>query len=340
MLIAALGTGIGTPGDEDGFDLGKLRYHKVVIMTDADVDGSHIRTLMLTFFFRQMYPLIEAGHLYIAQPPLYRVKRRNREMYLQDETEFEAYVLQMAAANAVLTPEGGEPVTDEALRDLVGDLLEYRRILERLNRRGIDTRIIDALVVRGDLDEATFRDRDLLEARMGSLATELTARIADATFLPPNLVHDDVAGTWSAHWSTRSLGSLRRTVISRDVWSMREIVELRRIEARWAALATVPLTLTTGKDSVSVTDKLMLADTIMTEGKRGQEVTRYKGLGEMNPEQLWETTMDGTKRTLLRVTMGDYAMAEEAFSVLMGDDVETRRAFIEENALNVQNLDI
>jgi DNA gyrase subunit B len=342
-LISALGTGIGTPGDEDGFDLGRLRYHKVIIMTDADVDGSHIRTLMLTFFFRQMYPLIEGGHLYIAQPPLYKIKRKDREMYLKDEAAFEEFVIGGGTESAKLASESGSKQwgTDE-LRTITRDFLQYEKILARLQHRGIDHRVIDALVLQGSLNAESFGNEDTLRTIMSNAASVLNTSIVGAAFQPPELVHDEATDSWVATWNTRHLGSLRRTVLTRRFVEQRDFRELTRINVHWNEMnSDGPLWLSIGRqDAVAVPRREKLVELIMTEGKKGQQIQRYKGLGEMNPEQLWETTMDSTRRTLRQVSIGDAMDAEQAFSVLMGDDVDSRRNFIEENALNVRNLDI
>jgi DNA gyrase subunit B len=342
-LISALGTGIGTPGDEDGFDLARLRYHKVIIMTDADVDGSHIRTLMLTFFFRQMYPLIEGGHLYIAQPPLYKIKRKDREMYLQDEAAFEDFVISGGTESAKLASENGaQSWGTEELRAITRDFLQYEKILARLQHRGIDHRVIDALVLKGSLNAESFGNEETLRSIMNAAVETLNTRIVGAAFHAPELVHDDATDSWVATWHTRHLGSLRRTVLTRRFVEQRDFRELTRINVQWNEMnADGPLWLTIGRqDAVAVPVREKLVELITAEGKKGQQIQRYKGLGEMNPEQLWETTMDSTRRTLRQVSIGDAMDAEQAFSVLMGDDVDSRRNFIEENALNVRNLDI
>ncbi len=342
-LIAALGTGIGTPNHEDGFNLEKLRYHKVIIMTDADVDGSHIRTLMLTFFFRQMYPLIEAGHLYIAQPPLYKVSRKSRQRYLQDESEFEEFMVSGGVKGARLRNAGLEDtlIEGDELKALTFQFMKYEKTVARLGRRGLDTRVVDEVVVRAGLTDEDFATEDALRAKMEAIATHLDETIADTKFVAPEIKHDEDTGAWAAHWRTRYMGSLRRTVISREFFNSRDMLELRAGHERWAEVTANPIEIKFGnKEPVSLTTKQDFADAIMGEGRQGLKIQRYKGLGEMNPEQLWETTMDHTKRTLRQVTLGDLVEAESAFSVLMGDDVVSRREFIEKNALNVSNLDI
>ena len=342
-LISALGTGIGTPNQEDGFDLERLRYHKVIIMTDADVDGSHIRTLMLTFFFRQMYPLIEQGHLYIAQPPLYKVTRKSREQYLQDETEFEDFVVSGGVDGGHLRLAGSETdlVNTEQLKALTFQFISYDKTTARMTRRGLDTRVVDGAVTQIALEDSDFLSEDALRAKMTALAEHLDEVTTDTTFNAPELKLDEDTGAWSAHWRTRYMGSLRKTVISREFFNSRDMRELRDGHAAWTSLSSEPIEIAFGtKDATAITTKQELTAAVMKEGKQGQKIQRYKGLGEMNPEQLWETTMDSTRRTLRQVTFGDLMEAEAAFSVLMGDDVESRRDFIEQNALNVSNLDI
>ncbi len=339
-LISALGTGIGTQDDENGFDIEKLRYHKVIIMTDADVDGSHIRTLLLTFFFRQMFPLVEAGHLYIAQPPLYKVKRGSREMYLQDEGEFHNFVVENGTDKATLTSADGTHEHDtEELVSLAMDFMAWDDIIDRMRIR-LDDRIISALIRSERLTPEIFESRETLAELMEEIRADLNHAIQDTIFDEPRYVHDEVHDVWAAQWSTRVLGSLRRTNITRETLNLRDWKELVRIHARWRGLqggVAISFGASRGGEIHSMAD---LANAVADEGKRGQTIQRYKGLGEMNPGQLWETTMDSERRTLRQVTLGDLIEAEEAFSVLMGDNVELRREFIEENALNVRNLDV
>ncbi|TVR04402.1 MAG: DNA topoisomerase (ATP-hydrolyzing) subunit B [Deltaproteobacteria bacterium] len=337
-LISALGTGIGTD-EEHGFDLGKLRYHKVIIMTDADVDGSHIRTLMLTFFFRQMYPMISAGHLYIAQPPLYKVKRGQKEMYLKDEKAFEEFIVSNGTEKLSVTTATGEVLDGDVAADLVTDFLAWDRIIRRWEAR-LDHRLLAGIVMQTDLQEEDFASAETLAARLNPLAEALDAAHADTRFPAPDIGYDDERGAFVARWETRLLGSLKRTVVSPELHAHRDVRELRRIHARWTALGgSVTLAFGTQR-SVQADSRAAFVRAVFDEGQRGQSIQRYKGLGEMNPEQLWETTMDSTRRTLHQVTLGDLVEAEQAFSVLMGDNVELRREFIEDNALQVRNLDI
>lgn len=339
-IIQALGTGIGAHG-EDGFDLSKLRYHKVVIMTDADVDGSHIRTLLLTFFFRQMLPMVEAGHLFIAQPPLYQIKRGNQERYIQDEAEFIRFIIENGTRDAQLsTGDGSNQHTVEELRELTTLFTRYEEILERLRLR-MDDRIIDALVRSRELHEGLFDNEEKLRDLMTRIAEQLNEAHSGTIFDAPEIAYDDIHEHWTATWATRLIGSLRRTDVSLELIQLRDFKELGEILDRWLTLENEgEVRLKFGNREHVVTSMQALVQAVTNEGKRGQSIQRYKGLGEMNAEQLWETTMDAENRTLRQVTLGDMIEAEEAFAVLMGDNVELRREFIEENALNVRHLDI
>lgn len=339
-IIQALGTGIGSHGD-DGFDLEKLRYHKIIIMTDADVDGSHIRTLLLTFFFRQMLPMVEAGHLYIAQPPLYQIKRGKQQRYLQDEDEFNHFIIENATDNARLTAgDGAIDLDGSQLEELTLEFMRYQHILERLRLR-MDDRIIHELVQSKALDEQTFQSEDALRSLMTTIAERLDKTHDGTIFEPPSIHFDEDHQRWYAHWETRILGSLNITDISNELIQLRDYQDLVAINERWLELAQHnDLTVHFGARPFPIESMDHLVETVLQEGERGQSIQRYKGLGEMNAEQLWETTMDASQRTLRQITLGDLLEAEEAFAVLMGDNVELRREFIEDNALNVTNLDI
>jgi DNA gyrase subunit B len=314
-----------------------------MIMTDADVDGSHIRTLLLTFFFRQMPELIERGHIYIAQPPLYKITRRNKEMYIQDERAFEDFVIDNGTDGAQFTSSSGEVVHSlESLRSYTRDFIAYANLLERYRERGIDYRVMDAIIRQGGLEADVFTSAERLGEYMSAIAWKLDQANVDSSFVAPHITAEDDGERFTATWSTRLLGSLRRTVISAHTIAVRDWRELGRIYARWTELVSgglVQLRLGRG-EPVTIHEMEELVAAITAEGQRGQQIQRYKGLGEMNPEQLWETTMDSTRRTLRKVMLGDVVDAEQAFSILMGDNVELRRDFIEENALNVRNIDI
>jgi DNA gyrase subunit B len=329
-LITALGTGIGQGAPEQGgFDAGKLRYHRIVIMTDADVDGSHIRTLLLTFFFRQMRELIERGHLYIAQPPLYKATRGKEERYIKDDDGLETYLLDKALANARLTCADG--------RECEGD--ELRREV-RLAR------------------EATLRLRRLAPQipiallEQAAIAGVLTANREQATANAPPLAQRLNAVSLPAErgWVVSADNGLTMSRTVRGVMEKHtlEPVALRSAEVHWLAERTealrerfsTPASLKLDQQTVDVSGPATLFERIMAQGRRGLTIQRFKGLGEMNPDQLWETTLDPAMRTMLQVKVGDSEDAAQVFSTLMGDVVEPRRDFIVGNALKVANLDV
>jgi DNA gyrase subunit B len=329
-LITALGTGIGQgPVEQGGFDAGKLRYHRIVIMTDADVDGSHIRTLLLTFFFRQMRELIERGHLYIAQPPLYRAKRGNDERYLKDDGALEGFLLDKALAGAKLTYADGSTYEGEELRREVRVLREAS-----LNLRRLSTAIPIALLEQAAIAGALTQDIDRAIAVAPTLATRL-----NAVSLPNEqgwIVSADAGLTQS-----RTV----RGVVERHTL---EPAALRSAEARWladraemlAARFTEPARLKLDSQEATAAGPATTYDRIIAFGRRGLTIQRFKGLGEMNPDQLWDTTLDPAARSMLQVKVGDSEDAAEVFSTLMGDVVEPRRDFIVSNALKVANLDV
>jgi DNA gyrase subunit B len=329
-LITALGTGIG-PGavDQGGFDAGKLRYHRIVIMTDADVDGSHIRTLLLTFFFRQMRELIERGHLYIAQPPLYRAKRGNDERYLKDDNALESFLLDKALADARLTYANGDVHEKEDLRREVNLLREASHNLKRLSSV-IPVALLEQAAIAGVLTPDA--------ARATAAAPEFVTRL-NAVSLPTEQ-------GWVV--SADNGLTLSRTVRGVAERYALEPSALRSAEARWLAERATPLAqrfsvpakLKLDSQEPSVAGPATAYDRIIAHGRRGLSVQRFKGLGEMNPDQLWQTTLDPSIRTLLQVKVGDSEDAAQVFSTLMGDVVEPRRDFIVGNALKVANLDV
>jgi DNA gyrase subunit B len=330
-LITALGTGIGRgEPSEGGFDVGKLRYHRIVIMTDADVDGSHIRTLLLTFFFRQMPELITRGHLYIAQPPLYRAKRGQEERYLKDDRGLEDYLLEKAqAATSLRLPDG---------RDLSGDAFQaeidfHRQATSRIRRLAgaVPADIIEQAAITGAL--TLENDRALAAAQ--ALAARLDA-LAPAS-----------ERGWVATAGDNGL-TLARTVRGVGERHVLDATALRSAEARWlderrerlAADFLGGAVLALDGSESQVVGPLALFEKLLAQGRKGLSFQRFKGLGEMNPDQLWKTTLDPAIRTLLRVRVEDVEDAEQVFSTLMGDLVEPRRDFIVGNALKVANLDV
>jgi DNA gyrase subunit B len=326
LLISAMGTGIGT----DEFDLARLRYHKIVLMTDADVDGAHIRTLLLTFFFRHMNAVIEAGHLFIAQPPLFKVKKGRTEKYLMNEREFEDFFLGAWVESAgVKVPGTRAPLTGEALLGLLRAVSEYRALFGKVARRGVPAAIL------GELLRARFRGtkRGIGHAEIGAAIQEAAAAVNgdDVTVIPGDNGDGHrvtVAGPPTVSFTT-------------DLFKSADYAALVDLWEKVAAAAkgpTVVLDEAGRETAVKSLDELMAV--AMERSRSGASFQRYKGLGEMNPEQLWETTMNPETRTLLKVTMDDAVGADEMFTVLMGDAVEPRRDFIEKHALDVANLDV
>jgi DNA gyrase subunit B len=341
-LITALGCGV--EGGEN-FDIEKLRYHQVVIMTDADVDGSHIRTLLLTFFYRQMPQLIDKGYLYIAQPPLYKMKKGKKFRYLQDNEALSRHLIELGTDNVVLAMKGGNAqLSGETLRSLFKDLARFRRLLENIGHR-VDPLVVEALVTATDLEVEDLADRETVDAAIEALKAYVHAKRPGE--LEVTVEQDEEHDRHRIIIETHDGGSRRATVLDFDFLSAGSVSELRQIYKGIRALGEPPFLLTVlDKDGLpagepsEVPDVEALWATIDARARKGLTIQRYKGLGEMNPEELWETTMDPETRTFLQVRIDDAVEAEELFSVLMGDQVEPRRAFIESNALNVTNLDI
>ncbi len=331
-LITALGTGVG----REDFDPSKCRYHRIVIMTDADVDGSHIRTLLLTFFFRQMPDLIDRGYVYIAQPPLYRAKRGTSEVYLKDEGALEQHLISLVVDDgAVFTTAAGEQRAGEDLRALVDDARGLKVRLERLAQH-VPLAIIEQAAISAALDPVIIADADRAREAAAYVARRLDVLEPDSNeaWLGEVLENGGLAFT------RRLRGVTERHVIDAAVI---DSTEARKLNARAGDLQSLfgkPGTFTVKDKDQVVTGPVGLVEKVLELGRKGLSIQRYKGLGEMNPEQLWETTLDPEARTLLQVKIAHADDAEEVFSTLMGDTVETRREFIEENALKVANLDV
>jgi len=333
-LISALGCGIG----EDHFDLDELRYHKIILMTDADVDGSHIRTLLLTFFYRQFPEIIENGYLYIAQPPLYGIKRGSSVEYLKDEEALHEFLMEKARGKVAIHGSDGRTLTGDELADFVEDLLTYRDYLEQLGRQN-DERIID-LVVQEEITPADLRDADQLRAQMEEIRDRLAEHHRNVTWSPPEIIEDEeYEDFYKAVWRTRVAGASVTTVIDREFLTGVEYEQLLPIWRRFRSMGE-QLRVESSRLEKTFEDPEPLLDFVLDEGRKGQSITRYKGLGEMNPEQLWETTMNPETRSLLQVRVEDIVETDDLFTVLMGDQVEPRREFIESNALDVRNLDV
>jgi len=338
-LITALGTGIG----KDDFDLGRLRYHKIIFMTDADVDGSHIRTLLLTFFYRQMPELVESGHVYIAQPPLFKVKRGKREEYIKDERSMVRYMMRQATNEAKVKSGNGEAIEGRNLARALEQMVEYKRYCEKLLRRlGNDERLLSTLldafvgrkgVLRG---EQNLNLRNVFQNEGRELLVAIEGDLSKAGFRT-DLLTDEEHGLWSIETvATNGTKVLVDWNLASHV-EFQKSVELHKIlEESLAA----PFTFGENGTSEQIDTREALLERVLATAKKDLTIQRYKGLGEMNPEQLWETTMNPEKRTLLQVKIDDAVETDQIFTVLMGDAVEPRRKFIEDNALDVKNLDI
>jgi DNA gyrase subunit B len=365
-MIAALGCGIGT----EDFDLERLRYHRIIIMTDADVDGSHIRTLLLTFFYRQMGPLVERGHIYIAQPPLFRAKRGRVETYIKDERALENFLVHRAVESRVVRLADGSELFGEVLEKALHGIIGYQKVLQVVHRRGHARDVVEALLDREVRDRSFFDNRDAVD----SLAAQLTTPQRDVT-----VVRDEEHNTHALRVDDRSIGYSRVIIIGQEFvlsgeyrtlaasyTDIKDVVRTFRkapIEVRMQAagateveeapegtdeepgeseaapaVAVTPARKDAGPVFIATLDEMV--EHFLTIGRKGVAVNRYKGLGEMNPDTLWATTMNPETRTLLQVRAEDHTEADQMFTTLMGDQVEPRRKFIEDNALDVRNLDI
>jgi DNA gyrase subunit B len=336
MLITALGTGIGS----EDFDISKLRYGKVIIMTDADVDGSHIRTLLLTFFYRQMNEIISRGNLFIAQPPLYKVKRGKSERYLGDESEFVDVIAQGGTAGLQLKGSDGTITLEDKLKSEVLSLKRVSGLLEAFQSEKQDPRVV-AVVAQSELAPEYFSDQRKLDVFAASLKEKLEAKglLGAQTKV---IAHDGASLLLQV--STLLKGITRNTIISDLLFNRGEFIRLRRIYDDAKSLGSAPFIISEvsspDKELAQLVDLEAFVEFVEERGRKGLAITRYKGLGEMNPSQLWETTMDPSKRRLLQVRIDDAVRSDEIFTVLMGDEVEPRRKFIEDNALRTRNLDI
>jgi DNA gyrase subunit B len=329
-LITALGTSIGP----DEFNIEKARYHKIIIMTDADVDGSHIRTLLLTFFFRHMPEIIERGYLYIAQPPLFKVKRGNaNEVYLKDERDLDDYLIDAALADMAIMDGAGHTRTGNDLRDLLMQSRKIRNSINALTQRAGNRRVIEQAAIAGAFDEAVQRD----EALGADYAAKVVERLNNIALKNAK----NWEGAYSldrgyTFWRT-SRGVTERVKLSADRVRSSDAVRLHGAREWLGEAFTKPVEIRQGdKVLAKVNGPAALYDRVMEAGKKGMAISRYKGLGEMNPEQLWETTLDPNVRTLLQVNVADAVKADEIFSTLMGDVVEPRREFIQDNALKAE----
>ena len=336
-MITALGCGIG----KDDYNPDKLRYHYIIIMTDADVDGSHIRTLLLTFFYRQMRELIERGHLYIAQPPLYRVTRGKESTYLKDQKTMDSFLLDNGSSKLSLRTASnpGEVVTGDRLKKLCKDLLQYREILNRIGKRK-DKRLVDAIVMATDMEASSVTDKKKLRKQIESIQEYLEKFHPEVLPLYPSLEQDPKYPGYMLRIDTHDDGTRKETIIDRDFLTRAEYEQLRTIREEIALVGEPPFEIVDKEVKTEIQRPHRILDLVLQAGKKGQTITRYKGLGEMNPNQLWDTTMNPETRTLVQVRVDDAVAADEGFTMLMGDAVEPRREFIEQYALEVTNLDI
>jgi len=331
ILITALGAGIG----KDDFDITKIRYHKIVIMTDADVDGSHIRTLLLTFFYRMMPEVVDKGYLYIAQPPLYKVKKGQKERYLKNEQDLAEYLLTSGLEAIKVNLDGKTLPTSQIIPALKAGS-RFTKSVERAGKK-IHSDILRGLVYAG-VNAETLKDKEKFEK---VLATIATAVHKDEITFEYKIAKDAEHDSWFANIENVVHGSRRIASINAALLGSPEYEELMKYAEQMKALGKGPFTLVAeNKADVSISNVEELSIRVVEVAKNGTTIQRYKGLGEMNPEQLWETTMDPTRRTFLKVSVDDAVEADGIFSVLMGDQVEPRRQFIEENALRVKNLDV
>ncbi len=334
-LITALGTGIG----REDYDATKVRYHRIILMTDADVDGSHIRTLLLTFFYRQMPELIANGYLYIAQPPLYKVTRQKKDTYLKNEAALDEFLLKIASDRAkVETPNGD--LTGQALKEMLKKVITYQERLAKLASRR-DPRLVDALVQSARIDENTLLDMDALNAEVEKMSAYLETRSPDAlSHLKIFRKDDPEHQAKKLVFRTEINGAQRETVLDYVFLSSPEYRELLSLRQAFDELGGPPykVKLESGEENAATVQEMLAA--VRKDASTGITTQRYKGLGEMSAVQLWDTTMNPATRTLLQVRVDDGVEADEIFSLLMGEAVEPRRDFIEKNALDVQNLDV
>jgi len=335
-LITALGCGIG----REEFDISKLRYHYIIIMTDADVDGSHIRTLLLTFFYRQMRELVERGHVYIAQPPLYKIKKGKQERYVKDDKELSSYLLQLAVEGAELYLDDNTPaLSDTALENLARQYMTILAIFNRLERN-LPLEILTELIDLPGVSESELLDEGAMNDWGQTLAARLNDKSGASVSYQVSVKSDDNSNQFGLLLEKRHHGILARYELSPEFFNGADYRAFGQYFEQAGDLLSDQSFISRGERKQMVDKFSDVYEWLTKEAKKGLNIQRYKGLGEMNPDQLWETTMDPENRRLLRVRIEDAIAADEIFTTLMGDQVEPRREFIESNALNVNNLDI
>ena len=345
-LIMALGTGIGRKreegdkADKDTFDIAKARYHKIILMTDADVDGSHIRTLLLTFFFRQMPELIERGYIYIAQPPLYKVKKGKVERYLKDEGAMNEYLADLAVEEVHLYLEGTQDfVTGRRLLPILKKMISFESLLARFNKKPHEAAMIRAFVDEPGLDRDLLKNQAALTDAVANV--KKTLRIVYPKLEPSlEILPDEEHQSNKVLCRLQASGTTFGLDVTHEMVGSADFRELQKLAPSAIGLGRAPYRLKAKGQEQELRSTADLVRTILDLGKQGLAIQRYKGLGEMNPGQLWETTMNPEARTLLRVKLEDVTGVDEIFTILMGDEVEPRRNFIQTHALEVRNLDV
>ena len=336
-LITALGCGIG----REEFDIGKLRYHRIIIMTDADVDGSHIRTLLLTFFYRQMRELIERGHIYIAQPPLYKVKKGKQEQYVKDDSALNSLLLSMAIdkAQLVVNPDA-PPLSGPALENLTNDYMSVMAVIRRLGRR-YDPDVLEKMIYMPPLVGEELQDLAKVTGWFGELEARMNAGLGSGQRYEARVSHLAEDKGFTAQFNKWTHGIIaHEQSYTHEFFTSVDYGRMAQLGRQLDGLLSAGAFVQRGDRREAVTAFKQALNWLMEEAKRGQHIQRYKGLGEMNPEQLWETTLDPDTRRLLQVQIEDAVGSDDIFTTLMGDQVEPRRDFIEQNALAVSNLDI
>ncbi|MEF3255265.1 MAG: DNA gyrase subunit B, partial [Deferribacterales bacterium] len=323
-IITALGCGIG----KDDFDISKLRYHKIIIMTDADVDGAHISTLLLTFFFRYMRQIIERGYLYIARPPLYKIKKNKVERYVHNEEEFEDFILDMGL-DGIVIPQ--LPAT--RYKEIFKNLFYMGKLLQKYHKKGYSEELLLALSTYTNLEPENLSDLNFVKELENYLDSKGCFEGYVSHFIDFNVEF----GRYNIFF-TLPTGSIH--AINTDFLSTPEFKEIKRLGRFISELGNIPINIEADGELHSFDNISSLINFVDLRGKKGLSIQRYKGLGEMNPEQLWETTVDPERRVLYRVTIEDAEEADTLFSILMGDVVAPRREFIEENALYAKNIDV
>ncbi|WP_286263848.1 DNA topoisomerase (ATP-hydrolyzing) subunit B [Thalassotalea atypica] len=335
-LITALGTGIG----RDEYDPEKLRYHSIIIMTDADVDGSHIRTLLLTFFYRQMPEIMERGHIFIAQPPLYKVKKGKQERYIKDDEALTEYLTTLALENAEIhVNESAPAISEVGLEQLVNQFRNTMATIARVSRQ-IPGDILEKMVYSNVIEKADFSDQSKVEVWNTNLLNQLDNQDGNGSIYTAKVKHDEERNVYYPCFNVRQHGIDKEYRCDWEFIQSKEFTAIMELNKAINGLMEEGAYVKRGEKINHIESFEEALNWLMAESKRGQYIQRYKGLGEMNPDQLWETTMDPETRRMLKVTIEDAIAADQLFNTLMGDHVEPRRNFIEENALNVSNLDV